>query len=138
MVGGLTCRGGAIELTLDALIANTTDVHGATLHKEILVTADTILLGRGDIQREVLDADIVATLDGMFGLACHIQRAIALQLYLTLAVDTASVRAISTIGQGVLGVFLSTDLDALAIGDIQGSTTGIGHRETSQREGTFV
>ena len=116
----------------------TLDGYSAALHEEILITRDTVLLGRGDVQRQVLDADIVTTLDGVLGLACHIQRAIALQLYLALAVDTASVRAISTIGKGVLGVLLSTDLNTLAIGDVQTGTTGIGHRETFKGDGALI
>ena len=138
VVSGLTSRGSTVKLTLDALVTHATDAYRATLHEEILIARDAVFLGLSDVEREVLDADIVATLDGVLGLARHVESAIALQLNLSLAVDATRLRAIGAIGKGVHRVLLGTDLDALAIGDVEAGATGIGHRETIKGDGALI
>ena len=61
---------------MDTLIAHALDSHSAALHEEILITADAVFLGRGDVERQVLDADIVAALDGVLG-ASYLTRPIS-------------------------------------------------------------
>ena len=138
VVCGSTCRGGAIEFTLDTLVAHATDGHCTALHEEILITTDTVLHRLGNIQRQVLDTNIVAALDGVLGITLHIQGTIALQLNLTFTIDTSFLRTVGTVGQGILGVLLCADLDTLAVINVDGSPTGIGHGKSCQCKGTLI
>ena len=132
MVGGLSCRGCAIEIALDALIAHTADIHRTALHLEIRVAVDAVAYSRGDVQREVLHRDIVTTLDGVLGFAHDIECAVALQLDLALAVETGLLRTVSPVGEGIHGVLLRADLNALAVGDIDSGSSGVGECESGQ------
>ena len=74
----------------------------------------------------------------MLGVAIYGERALALQLNLTLAVNTAGLRAVGTVGQRVLGTLLGTDLYTLLVGNIDDGTTGVGQCQASQGDGTFI
>ena len=138
MVGGLTRRGVAAQVALDAVVAHAADGNGTTLHQEVLFAVDAVAHGLGDVQRQVLHADVVAALDGVLRVARHVQRALALQLQLSLAVDAGLLRAVATVGQRVLRAALGAELYALLVGDVDGGTVRVGHRQTCQRNGTFI
>ena len=74
----------------------------------------------------------------MVGVAIDVQRALALQLDLSLAVDASLLRAVGTVGKGVLRAALRTDLDALLVGDVDSCAAGIGQRQAGQRDGALV
>ena len=130
--------GGAPEVTLYAVVAHAADCHRAALHLEVLLAVDAVAHGAGHVQRQVLHLYIVAALDGVLRVACHVQHAVALQLQLALAVDAGLLAAVSAVGQRVRSVLLGAQLYALAVGDIDGGTAGIGHGEACQRDGTLI
>ena len=138
VVSGLAGRRGTVQVALDAVVANARDGHRARLHLEVFVARDAVADSAGDVQRQVLDGDVVATLNGMLGVAHDVQHAVALQLYLSLRVDAAFLRTARAVGQRIGGVLLSRELDALAVGDVDGCTAGVGQRHTGQRDRTLV
>ena len=64
----------------NTIVANAADADVATLHLEILIAVDTVLDSLRDDERQVLDGDVVAALDGVSRLSFDGQRAFALQL----------------------------------------------------------
>ena len=127
-----------LKVGLNAVVAHTAEGDVAALHLEVLVAGDAVTYCFGDIQRQVLHRDVVATLDGMFSVAHYSQRAVALQLDLPLAVDASLLLAVSTVGQRVLRTLLGADLYAFLVGDVDGSTVRVGQGHTCQRDCTLV
>ena len=76
----------------------------------------------------------------MLRVAIDSQRTLALQLYLTLAIDTSlpTLIGIGSIGERVDGTILGTDLDTFLVGDIDGRSRRIRQRHTCQRYRTLV
>ena len=138
MIGGGTSGSGSVEVALYAVVANAADADITAFHEEILVTVYTVGHSLSDVECKVLYADVVATLDGMLGVACHVERAFSLKLNLSFAVDTASLRTIGSIGQCVDGAVLRTYLNALAIGNVECCTAWVGKSEPIERDCTFV
>ena len=120
MVGGLTSRGIAAQVTLYAVIAYAADSHSAALHLEILLAIDAIADSRGDVQRQVLDGNVRSRLDAVLIVAHNVQCTIALNLELAFRVDAGLLRA-AAVGQRIHGILLCTELYALRIGDVDGS-----------------
>ena len=138
MVGGLARRGVAAQVTLDAVVAHTADGHRATLHLEVFLAVDAIAHGLCNVQRQVLHRDVVAALDGMLGVSLDIQRAIALQLQLSFAVDAGLLLAARAVGQRVHRAILGAQLYALAVDDLDDGIAGICQRQACQRHRAFV
>ena len=138
MIGGLTRRGVAAQVALYAVIAHTADGNRTTLHLEVLLAADAVAHSLGDVQLQVLHADVVSALDGVLRVASHVQRALALQLQLTLRVDAGLLRTVATVCQRILRAILGTELYALRVSDVDGRTRGVRHLQSCQRYGTLV
>ena len=130
MIGGLSCRGCAVKVTLNTFVTHALDMYRTTHHLEVFVAINAVAHGRGDVKREVLDSHIVTALDGMLGVANDVEYTVALQLDLSLAVETGLLRTVSAVGKGVLGILFRTDLDALTIRDIDSCTAGVGQCES--------
>ena len=62
----------ALKVALYAVVTCAADVNGAAFHKEILVARNAVAHSRGDIEGGVLQADILARLDGMLHVAHHV------------------------------------------------------------------
>ena len=71
-------------------------------------------------------------------LAVDIQRAVALQLQLSLAVYTCFLVAAGPVGERILRILLHAELDALLVVDGDGSPAGVGHRDAGQLYRTFI
>ena len=140
MVGGLTCRGVAVEAALQAVAAYAADSQRAAGHLEELVAVDTVLDSLQDVDGAVADGHIIATPDavGALAVAADVQRALALELTMSLAHKGCLLVVLRAVGEGVLGVSFHADIDALAILDVEGCTGGIGEREAAQLHGGFV
>ena len=138
MVGSLACRGSAAQVALDTVISYSTNGDSAALHLEIFLTRDTVAHGLGDVQRKIFHGDVVAALDGVLRVANDIQRAVALQLDLPLAVDAGLLRAIGSVGQRVHGILLRAELNALTVGDVDSGAAGVSQRQPGQRHRALV
>ena len=137
MVGGLACGRRTAQVALDAVVANATDGHRTAFHLQVLLAVDTVTNCRRHVQRQVLNLDIRCRLDAVFQVACHVERAVALQLQLSFRVYASLLRT-AAVGQGVGGPVLGAELYALRVGDVDGCSAGISQRHAGQRNGALI
>ena len=132
MVGGFARVGGAVQLSLNSIVANTTHAHGSTAHEEILIGMDTVFHGFQHIDGAILHRHVFASLNGMCGQSVDVQHTVSLELSMSLDHETSLLRAVGTVGQRILCVFFHAHINALAILNVDGCTTGIGQRHSVQ------
>ena len=142
VVFGLTRRGVAVEVALDAIVARAADVDGAALHQEILVAGDAVTHGGGDVESGVLDGDVLASLDGVLHVAHHVERALLLELGVALHVEAALLRAGGGIDECVGGAGDDLHVDAFAVLDMHRSAAvdrrSVGQRQAVELDGGLV
>ena len=138
MQGFLACAGSAAELHLNAIVLHTADVDDAALHEEVLLAVDAVLHSLRDVDGAVLHLHIFLAVDGVLTVAHDIQCAPSFELSMALGMEASVVVFIHTISQGIGGLFLHTDVDALAVLDVDGRAFGIGQRHASQGHSAFV
>ena len=138
MACGLASRGVTLQFHLNTVVAGTRDVHRTALHQEVLLAVDGVLGGSRDIDGQVLHLYIFLTIDGMLRVTHHIERTLTLKLGMSLGMVAAVVVFVGTIRNGVGGILLRTDLNALTVLDVKGRPRGVCQRETVQFNRTFV
>ena len=85
----------------------------------------------GDIDIAVLDLQILLAVDAVLAVANDIEGALALELGVTLAVESAVIILVGTVCQGVGRTFLDADRHTLAILDIDSGAAGVGDGNTA-------
>ena len=142
MVSELTGRRRAVDVALQAVVAHTADGQRAALHEEVLVARDAVLHSLLDVDGGILQLHVLSTLDGVGQLAVDIERALALQLEVALAVEGRLLVAAGIVDERVLGVLLHAEVNALAIHDVDGGTAidgvGVGQRQSVELDGSLV
>ena len=142
MVSRLACSRCAVNLSLDAVVAHPADGKGAALHEEVFVGVDAVAYSLQHVEGAVLHRHVFARLDAMLHISIDVQRTLALELGMAFHHEAGLLVAAGAVGQRVLRVLLCADVYALAVLDVDGSTTvngvRIGQRQSVQLDGSLV
>ena len=146
MVGSLACRGVAVDIALNAVVAYALNGERAALHKEILVARDAILDCCCDVDACVPHLHIFSALDGVGILTIDGEHSPTLQFEMAFAIERRllcqGTGRVGAVGEGVGGFCLDTEIDTLAIHNANGCSgidrSGIGKGEATQFHGGFV
>ena len=125
------CR--VLYVTLNTIVANTTDSNLTTRHLEELCTVDAVACGLGDVDGGILQGHVFARLDAVLHITYYIKGSLLCKFCMSLDIQTTLLRTTDSIRQRVDSTVAHLHLDALAVLDVY-SRTALHRRRIRQRQ----